>query len=640
MKKLLMLMAAFGVMFYLSSCGDDDDGTPSFDEPGVTAAAASDIANGGTGSVSFTITLDSDLTTEASWTLTRTGDITFEGGEETLTGTTSGGTVEFPITAGTNAGAASVRLVVVDTEGGNGEATAVFNVLAADDNPVTLSGIPEEALISDGDDLVITGISLEAPDGLATFEVTVNGGTPIDLIAFSNDLTVGLTSLVEFDLTFTKANLGYSVSDDIEVVFTAVDNNNSRARFEHTLQVAPAVSNYVETATTDRGNPAREVSGLIEDEQTWDAANVYIITGRLIVGSTGTLNIPAGTVIKAEQGAGVNAKALLVASGGTLNAQGTAALPIIMTSILDGISAADVAGGNFVGTLAADVNSLWGGLIVLGDAPIAASQTQVAIEGIPTSVAEGLYGGTNDSHNAGTITYISVRHGGSNIGSGNEINGITLGGVGAATTIRNVEVVANQDDGIEWFGGDVDITNALVWNAGDDALDTDQDWVGTCENFIVVTPDGSAFELDGPEPADAAASGVHTFNNGLVYAGGDIDHLVDFDGNTNAQLTNIYFYGWDEDYGFIQDEDPEEDGDQNFNPIKSFGGDGSGTSANWEYTLATGANAADAAEIFAGVPTAALTEVVTNGNTVGPTDDTGFEWTFASQSGALGTIGL
>ena len=114
--------------------------------------------------------------------------------------------------------------------------------------------------------------------------------------------------------------------------------------------------------------------------------------------------------------------------------------------------------------------------------------SEVQIEGIPSSDANGLYGGNNDEDNSGVMTYISIRHGGANIGEGNEINGLTLGCVGSGTVISNIEVVANQDDGIEWFGGTVNVSNAVVWNAGDDAIDTDQAWAGTLDNFVVVTP--------------------------------------------------------------------------------------------------------------------------------------------------------
>ena len=200
------------------------------------------------------------------------------------------------------------------------------------------------------------------------------------------------------------------------------------------------------------------VSANITSDTTWTNDVVWVLGGRIAVEDGATLTIQEGTVIKGEAGTGPNATALLIARGGTLNANGTAARPIIFTSVADEITPADVAAGEFESpNLDPDFNGLWGGLLVLGRATISAPNdaTEVQIEGIPTSDPNGLYGGTVDNDNSGTITYISIRHGGSNIGEGNEINGLTLGGVGTGTTINHVEVVANQDDGIEWFGGTV-----------------------------------------------------------------------------------------------------------------------------------------------------------------------------------------
>ena len=195
-----------------------------------------------------------------------------------------------------------------------------------------------------------------------------------------------------------------------------------------------------------------------------------------------------------------------------------------------------------------DINGLWGGVIVLGNATISASNdndedvSEVQIEGIPSSDPNGLYGGSNDEDNSGVMTYISIRHGGANIGEGNEINGLTLGGVGSGTVISNVEVVANQDDGIEWFGGTVNVSNAVVWNAGDDAIDTDQAWAGTLDNFVVVTPSGSCFELDGPEGTYVAR---HTIQNGTVAAifGGRVigGSLIDTDNGTPVDMKDVHF---------------------------------------------------------------------------------------------------
>ena len=283
------------------------------------------------------------------------------------------------------------------------------------------------------------------------------------------------------------------------------------------------------------------VSSNISANTTWTKDNVYQLGGRITVLDGVTLTIEPGTIIKGEAGTGANATALLVARGGKLMAEGTAAEPIIFTSVADEIEPGQTVSPN----LDPDLNGYWGGVIILGKAPISASANEIQIEGIPTSDANGLYGGSQSADNSGVIKYISIRHGGSNIGAGNEINGLTLGGVGTGTVIENIEVVGNQDDGIEWFGGTVNVKNALVWNAGDDAMDTDQAWSGTMDNFIVVTPSGHCFELDGPE---GAASGSHTFINGTVIAsdtanGIESSDLINVDANSEVTLQNIHIMG-------------------------------------------------------------------------------------------------
>lgn len=288
------------------------------------------------------------------------------------------------------------------------------------------------------------------------------------------------------------------------------------------------------------------VSSNISANTTWYADTVYQLGGRITVEPGVTLTIQPGTIIKGEAGTGANATALLIARGATLNAAGTATLPIIFTSIADEISPEQVALGDFASpNLDPTVNGLWGGVIVLGNAKISASNasgdvSEVQIEGIPTSDAFGLYGGNDNADNSGILTYLSIRHGGANIGAGNEINGLTLGGVGSGTVVNHIEVVANQDDGIEWFGGAVNVSNVVVWNAGDDGLDTDQSWGGTLDNFVVITPMDRPFELDGPEGTYEAS---HTLKNGNVQASnaqitsGD---LINTDANSLVSLESIY----------------------------------------------------------------------------------------------------
>lgn len=345
----------------------------------------------------------------------------------------------------------------------------------------------------------------------------------------------------------------------------------------------------------------------IAENTTWVTGKVYVLGGRITVLSGVTLTIESGVVIKGEAGTGANATALLIARGGTLMAQGTAAQPIIFTSIADEIMPGEIASPN----LDPDLNGLWGGLLVLGNAPISADAASVQIEGIPPSDQNGLYGGTNAADNSGIIRYISIRHGGANIGEGNEINGLTLGGVGSGTTIEYVEIVSNQDDGIEWFGGTVNVSNALVWNTGDDAVDTDQSWAGTLDNFIVINPGDECFELDGPEGTMEAG---HTITNGSVEAK-DAEGLVDLDNNSIVDMSNIYFFNL-----------APEGQDFDLNPSQL-------TCSNLQVTLPS--DTVGVTDFFKDGSDAYVTVVAAGSNTVGA-DVSDFQgWSWAAVSGAL-----
>lgn len=283
------------------------------------------------------------------------------------------------------------------------------------------------------------------------------------------------------------------------------------------------------------------ITSNISVNTVWTNDNVYELAGRITILDGVTLSIEPGTVIKGQAGTGSNATALLVARGGKLIANGSSSLPIIFTSVADEITPEQVANGNFVSpNLDANISGLWGGIIVLGKSPISASASEIQIEGIPTTDANGLYGGTEPNDNSGIIRYVSIRHGGANIGNGNEINGLTLGGVGVATTIENIEIVGNQDDGIEFFGGTVNVKNLIVWNSGDDAIDTDQSWAGTLDNFIVICGGATdhALEIDGPEGTYLAS---HTLINGSVKGSPEAE-LGDFRACPRGAFNNIFFF--------------------------------------------------------------------------------------------------
>ena len=290
------------------------------------------------------------------------------------------------------------------------------------------------------------------------------------------------------------------------------------------------------------------LEGNITSDKTLDASKIWLLKGRVSVESGATLTIPAGTIIKAASGTGADASTLIIARGATIIADGTADAPIIMTSVSDNIEV----GGTYPSSgpaLNVDTRGLWGGILILGNAPCSFSGdvTELQIEGIPTSDTNGLYGGSDAADNSGSVQYLSIRHGGAEIGEGNEINGLTLGGVGSGTKINHIEVVGNVDDGIEFFGGTVNASNLLVWGQGDDAIDIDQAYAGTIDGALVILTAASdhGFEIDGPE---GSASGRFTLKNATVIGATDdcdaegVDgEMADFRKGATGDVLNVLF---------------------------------------------------------------------------------------------------
>ena len=234
----------------------------------------------------------------------------------------------------------------------------------------------------------------------------------------------------------------------------------------------------------------RLVTGHITEDTYWMPDSAYEMVGKVVVDSGVTLTISPGTLIYGRIGDGTQSTALIVSRGAKIIAEGTALTPITFTSVLSADQDLDE-----------NDNGLWGGLVILGSAPISADATPSLIEGIPANETYGLYGGTDLTDNSGILRYISIRHGGALLGDGNELNGLTLGGVGSGTIIDNIEVVGNLDDGIECFGGCATLTNTLVWAQGDDAFDIDQAFFGEFINFVSIEGSSSdhALEIDGGE---------------------------------------------------------------------------------------------------------------------------------------------
>lgn len=294
----------------------------------------------------------------------------------------------------------------------------------------------------------------------------------------------------------------------------------------------------------------------ITTNTTWTKNNVYILQGYTFVINNVTLTIEPGTVIKgAEKVVATDAAALVIAQGSKIMAEGTAAEPIIFTSVLD----------NPVGA-GTDANiGLWGGVVVLGKAQInsradgqapAGSPVTDQIEGFSVSTGEVPYitfGGADDADNSGVIKYVSIRHGGVALSTSNEINGLTMGGVGSGTSVSWVEVFANKDDGFEWFGGAVSGKWLVSAFCNDEGFDWDTGWRGNLQHIFAIGKDVTTDRADNGAEMDGATRDKDTatpFQTTVVYnatyigigtSSNNTNRALSFNDNTSSKYYNSIF---------------------------------------------------------------------------------------------------
>jgi hypothetical protein len=273
------------------------------------------------------------------------------------------------------------------------------------------------------------------------------------------------------------------------------------------------------------------VSSDITTSTTWTADNTYNLQGQIYVQPGASLTIEAGTRVASDLGG-----SLAVAKGAQIFVNGTADEPVVMTSKLDD------------GTWREAANE-WGNLTIMGDAfisedatpgnvPTPSASNVATMEGLGSGGASDLYGGGNDDDDSGTLNHLSIRFGGKVVSLANELNGLSLGGIGRGTDIDHVEIMNNVDDGIEIWGGTVNLKHASIWNVGDDSFDVDQGWRGKAQFVFIVqgysldASQGSgvgdnAFETDGAEDSDWQPVTTAAIYNATV-----IGQPVDGDGLT------------------------------------------------------------------------------------------------------------
>jgi hypothetical protein len=294
---------------------------------------------------------------------------------------------------------------------------------------------------------------------------------------------------------------------------------------------------------------------------TWTASNTYNLQTQIYVLPGATLTIEPGTVIASDTGVGGS---LAVTRGAKIFALGTQEKPIIFTSKAD--VATWVGGDPKTGAWREAVNE-WGNLTLMGAAYVSEN---AVVGNVPTPNAanvapmEGLvagfpgdtkvlYGGGDDEDNSGTLRFVSLRYGGKVVALNNELNGLSLGGIGRETDIHHIDIMNNVDDGIEVWGGTVNLKYLNIWNVGDDSLDIDQGWRGKAQFGLIVqgyaanASQGSgvgdnAIETDGAENSDWLPVTTAAIRNFTVIGQPiDGDHGTAWRDNARVQYRNCIF---------------------------------------------------------------------------------------------------
>ncbi len=318
------------------------------------------------------------------------------------------------------------------------------------------------------------------------------------------------------------------------------------------------------------------LSGNVDESYTLDATKNWFLDGVVRVGAGNvtvanqaaadaikaagvTLEIPAGLSIKAFDDA-----VLLVTRGSKLVANGTASQPITFSSL-------DADFDNF---------GEWGGIVIQGFAPqfgpgntgpCFGSGTVCNVEGEGGDFV-GVFGGNDEADNSGTLRYVRIAEGGLIAGPNNEINGLTLQGVGHGTTIEYIQVHNNQDDGVEWFGGTVNVKYLVLTGNDDDDIDYDEGYVGNIQYAIVQKSDNAApagsndpraieansSDADYVPQTNAVIANVLLLGGNVVNAPGAQQPGMRLRGSLTTQIFNSAVLGFDA--GCVRIDDSNTDG--------------------------------------------------------------------------------
>jgi hypothetical protein len=332
-------------------------------------------------------------------------------------------------------------------------------------------------------------------------------------------------------------------SGDINITPTTIDNSVDNSTGGGGGSEDDACASYVRDGATIQGSADGNGNCLYDNTFVGPKNNLqedllipalpdggaHIFTSSLFVGNTyrtqadlqaagitqggdgPTLTIQAGATLAFQ----TNSDFMIINRGSQIIADGRADAPITLTSVSD-----------INGTVNPEDVQQWGGVVINGFA-VSNKCSYTGTRGVDLALAPGTecsidaegsagddesqYGGDNDADDSGILRYVVVKHTGAQVGNGDELNGISFGGVGSGTIVENLQVYSTFDDGVEMFGGSFDITNLVAVYVRDDSIDIDEGYNGTITNALVV---------------QSAADGNHCIESDGIGSYGDLDQAT------------------------------------------------------------------------------------------------------------------
>lgn len=274
----------------------------------------------------------------------------------------------------------------------------------------------------------------------------------------------------------------------------------------------------------DGGEDTYVLDSDITENVTLETGKTYTLNGGVHVKSGATLTIQPGVTIVAQHDETVDY--ILIEQGAKIDAQGTAAQPIVMTSEKKEAGA-------------------WGGLHICGYAHTNNGSGKSEIGNAP-------YGGNNDADNSGTLKYIRLEYTGYAFDEEHEANGVSFYGVGNGTTVEHLQAYQGSDDGFEFFGGSVNVKYMVVTSCSDDSFDWTEGWNGKAQ-FLVAYQEGESslgyacdclMECDNNGTNNAATPVAHpTIANATLIGNGGDAQGVRLRAGTQVELYNTIITG-------------------------------------------------------------------------------------------------